>query len=288
MDNLFEVILRVPPLIILDHVLATNFGTKKQSNYEFMRSQIDSFLFNKTTTTTHNLEQNTTDELELNDSDATVLTINLNVLVFLLSFTLFLLSSKHIKRFYLCLISISVLLASSLSNSLFIDFLSSQQTDEISDKKASLFNSKIIKASLISYIAQLILVEVLYSITPTSSNEASAQDDSFHIKKHVSRFLFIIPTIVGVLIQPSADLLENVSAAITVVVCLELIMDWTNFIKDVFRVATEDYTWCKHVIKYHGLLHLLELQWQRLMIPQVLKTFWIAKFIYQLSLFYRF
>jgi len=284
MDNLFEVILRVPPLIILDHVLATNFGTKKQSNYEFMKSQIDSFLFNRTTTTTHNLEQNTTDELELNDSDATVLTINLNVLVFLLSFTLFLLSSKHIKRFYLCLISISVLLASSLSNSLFIDFLSSQQTDEISDKKASLFNSKIIKASLISYIAQLILVEVLYSITPTSSNEASAQDDSFHIKKHVSRFLFIIPTIVGVLIQPSADLLENVSAAITVVVCLELIMDWTNFIKDVFRVATEDYTWCKHVIKYHGLLHLLELQWQRLMIPQVLKTFWIAKFIYQLSI----
>lgn len=52
--------------------------------------------------------------------------------------------------------------------------------------------------------------------------------------------------------------------------------------KDVYKVVTEDYAWCKNIIKYHGLLHLLELQWQRLMVPQVLKSFWLTKFIYQL------
>lgn len=78
MDNFFEVILRVPPLIVLDHILATNFGTRKQSHYEFMKLQVDNFLFNKTPT--NHAELNVTGELELNDNDATYLTINLNLL----------------------------------------------------------------------------------------------------------------------------------------------------------------------------------------------------------------
>lgn len=79
-----------------------------------------------------------------------------SLLAFLLSLTLFLLSSKHIKRFYLCVISISVLLASNYSNSMFISFLNSH-SQEISDNndKISIFDYKLIKASLISYVAQV-------------------------------------------------------------------------------------------------------------------------------------
>lgn len=98
---------------------------------------------------------------------------------------------------------------------------------------------------------------------------SSTQEDSFYTKKRITRILFIIPTILGVLIQPTVSVLNHSSAAITVIVSFDLIADWVHFIKDVYKVANEDYTWCKHVIKYHGLLHLLELQWQRLMIPQV-------------------
>ena len=97
----------------------------------------------------------------------------------------------------------------------------------------------------------------------------SSNEDSFYIKKHFSRILFIVPTILGVLLQPPADLLQNASVCITIIVCFDLLTDWMRYLQDVYRVVTEDYTWCKHVIKYHGLLHLLELQWQRLMIPTV-------------------
>lgn len=82
------------------------------------------------------------------------------------------------------------------------------------------------------------------------------------------RILFIIPTILGI-IQPTTNLLQNISIAITIIVCFDQFSDWIDFLKDVYNVITEDYTWCKHVIKYHGLSHLFELQWQRLMIPQV-------------------
>lgn len=87
MDNFFEVVLRVPPLIVLDLLLATNFGTKKQSNYEFMKSQMNNFLFSNINKTTSKLinkdnELNLTDIVDLNDSDndITYLSINLNLL----------------------------------------------------------------------------------------------------------------------------------------------------------------------------------------------------------------
>lgn len=73
--------------------------------------------------------------------------------VFLFSFTLFLLATKHIKRFYLCMVSISILLASNYSNSMFINFLRSH-TDEINDK-LSIFDYELIKASVASYVAQV-------------------------------------------------------------------------------------------------------------------------------------
>ena len=51
------------------------------------------------------------------------------------------------------MVSISILLASNYSNSIFINFLSSH-TDEINDK-LSIFDYELIKASLISYVAQV-------------------------------------------------------------------------------------------------------------------------------------
>lgn len=77
MDSLFEVALRVPPLIVLDHILATNFGTKTQSHYEFLKTQIDNFLFNKSLITSKNLNDNLNDDDEFNEQNTTYLTINL-------------------------------------------------------------------------------------------------------------------------------------------------------------------------------------------------------------------
>ena len=78
MDTFLEVVLRVPPLIVLDHILATNFGTKKQSHYEFIKIQVDNFLFNKTQLNQEHL--NATADVELNDNDTTYLTIYFNLL----------------------------------------------------------------------------------------------------------------------------------------------------------------------------------------------------------------
>lgn len=84
MDSFFEVFLRVPPLIVLDHILATSLGIKKQTHLEFMKLQVDNFLFNKTFNQPDHL--NSTDEVELNENNATYLTIHLNLLGNLFSF----------------------------------------------------------------------------------------------------------------------------------------------------------------------------------------------------------
>lgn len=86
--------------------------------------------------------------------------------VFLLSFTLFLLSSKHIKRFYLCLVSIIILLASNYSNKLFIAFLNSYADAFSSDdeEKISIFNNDLIKASFYSYVAQVCILSLFFSL----------------------------------------------------------------------------------------------------------------------------
>lgn len=58
------------------------------------------------------------------------------------------------------MISISILLASNYFNSMFINFLSSHN-DEIKDKKISIFDFKLIKASFISYLAQVSLEDLI-------------------------------------------------------------------------------------------------------------------------------
>lgn len=97
MNSLFEITLRVPPLIILDHILATNFGTKTQSHYDFLKSQIDHFLSNKNLTLPKP-GQNVSIEFELNEQNATYLTINLHLLgeIFLLFFFNYLIYSIHV------------------------------------------------------------------------------------------------------------------------------------------------------------------------------------------------
>lgn len=83
MDAFVEVALRVPPLVILDHILATNFGTKRQSHLEFMKHQVDHFLFNETIpnqSPDHSTANLTDDEIELHENDATYLTVHLNLL----------------------------------------------------------------------------------------------------------------------------------------------------------------------------------------------------------------
>lgn len=82
MNAFVEVALRVPPLVILDHILATNFGMKRQSHLEFMKHQVNHFLFNETIPNqSPDHSTNLTDEeVELHENDATYLTVNLNLL----------------------------------------------------------------------------------------------------------------------------------------------------------------------------------------------------------------
>ena len=83
MDAFLEIALRVPPLFILDHILATNFGTKRQSHLEFMRHQVDHFLFNETIPNQPQDHSSniTDDDVELHENDTYLyMTANLNLL----------------------------------------------------------------------------------------------------------------------------------------------------------------------------------------------------------------
>lgn len=263
--SLLDVILRVPPVFIMDGILNASMGLNRDSHAPI-----------KTTIG----ETNSLPNLTINVSAVTALNVGIIIsgpsiawllvysLVFLASFSTFLLATNQLLAVYLCLASVGDIIWSYVWNEEYIKYVLdlNEQQSSVAYELIT-FNTRAISQVGVNYLLQVFLAMIFCFSNNSSSN---------YLPKRAIGLSFIGPTVLSILPLPKSIIICTplVSAAVAFwYICFSLLLQGRHIYNTIWRGVT----FCRSVVRHYGLYTLLEDQWIRLHVPQVLRVFWLTR-----------
>ncbi|XP_027232283.2 protein TRC8 homolog [Penaeus vannamei] len=302
--SFLDTALRVPPLFVMDEVLKCCFGFSRaiHVSYANILSDQNPFLndegFGELDTEdmkAWQVENDTASLLEAVDEGggeggdesmfSSFAPAIAKVLMFKLVYTAatitFLLSSQRLIKVYLVVASIAVILTGYQGNMAVVRHLTSppQSTkppvlmSALSLNTTALWDSGgTLSALTVNYVLQSSLG---YLFTALCSGP---QHPFLHKLIIVS---FLLPTLSMLLSLPSQVLSTVPVAAALLPLAVVKYTVATNLLK-CFQVVVEGYQYARRVMRDFGLHSLLESEWVRLNVPNVLRTFWMIRVAHHL------
>ncbi|XP_075676601.1 TRC8 ring finger protein [Dermatophagoides pteronyssinus] len=300
--RMMDIILRIPPLFVMDSIFINNMKLTEFSseffnifinnnnnnnynynyNYNININQTNSTIFQYllyndkqqlTTTTSHTNDLNSLQfQAILNNASAFIM-----VLVFLLSFTLFLLPTEYLFQFYKWMLSIITALLSYILNDHYVTLVFTNNNNDndgiinLVQQQLS-FTNGLHYMFITNYICQMILAISFIYLTGIYKS----------IIPFVAAFFFILPYYAFFLTMFISNkyliYFPTITLSISLIyILVTLIMNIQNIIQALYL----KFVWIKSYMRDLGLFALIESEWNRLHVPQVFRIFWIIRITQQ-------
>jgi hypothetical protein len=296
-----DVVLRVPPVFLIDSIFMTGFGDWSKLLYPVT---IDSG--ERTGTSFGEYASNNTSFISSNDSDPLsssssssaspaelhqVMRFLMYMSTIFASLAVFLLPTKSLVSFYLWLVSIVLILWSYVSNESYIIFMSGLSRSSLAHELFQFQDWNVWYRLICNYFLQVFL-----SLSFCYLSSRVHRKDCI-LSKRIVAVSFIIPTIISLLpgslpstskswinlfasdhITDANDSLYRriraLSLALSPITALSLslfyiVVNVVFHAKIVATVLIEDIQWSRTIVRHYGIYTLIENQWARLHVPQV-------------------
>ncbi|KAH7642641.1 TRC8 ring finger protein [Dermatophagoides farinae] len=283
--RIMDIILRVPPLFIMDSIFLSNmkivpfpellfnliFTNTNSTNSTVFHLLYDKQSMITTTLTSHHHDSNLNSiqfQAILNNASAIIM-----ALVFVASMTLFLLPTEYLFQFYKWILSIVTALLSYILNDHYVTLMFTNNDANGIDLQQQLSLTNGIHYMFITnYICQMVLAISFIYLTGIYKS----------IIPFVAAFFFILPYYAFFLTMFISNKYLVYFPSITLVISLiyilvTLILD----IKNIIQALYLQFVWIKSYMRDLGLFALIESEWNRLHVPQIFRVFWITRITQQ-------
>ncbi|CAG2100551.1 unnamed protein product [Medioppia subpectinata] len=304
MLSILDVVLRVPPLFIMDSILIHCLSSiqpifhNNNHNNNHMITTINTINDNKLNSNiiadnilklnSNIMNTNASDwnrlmtsinasKLDATDDEEDVLAISLStssivwvtlyLQAFVMAFSLFLLSTRHLLSIYVWLASIGVILWSYISNEEYNKYVFSIRHSTLAFEIIS-FNFSAIFRFVANYLFQVFLAICFCFASKTSQNV---------LPKRLVGITFIAPNIISLIPAIPSVILAVAPVISAAIALLYIILNLVTNIRQIFITIYSEIQWSRTIVRNYGLYTLLESQWIRLHVPQVLRVFWLTR-----------
>lgn len=223
------------------------------------------------------------------------------------SVIVFFLSTRHLISFYLWLSSILIIIWSYYFNETFVNYIMDQIPKGSSlMNELILLNTSCITSIITNYFLQVFLSLMFCFVSKTHVNQNL-------LSKRMVGFMFMIPTLISLLpagheTMPNSSLETSdqknstsgdnninhieysrlvsvfliISPLVSAGIAFFYVILNTLFSgRYIFSKLSKDIQWTRVTLRDFGIYHLIENQWSRLHVPQVLRVFWLTRFVEQ-------
>ncbi|KAF7490665.1 Protein TRC8 -like protein [Sarcoptes scabiei] len=291
LSQVLNILLRIPPLFILDAILLNNIQFSKYIDTSYLPvSYNDSlhkknFLHNSTFSSDQLLDNklNVSVENDINLlffktflDNASILVM---ILVFLMALIIFLLPLKHLCNFYRNILIFWTALLSYRINNLYYDSIhhidpNQDLFEEAGNIVVFLTQSNHIRAFVSHYICQMILATTFIHLAGIYRPFASFLAFLYLILPYQAFSSYTSPYRLYLIYLPSIVLVFSLIYPISSVIYNS---------QKTFYSLCDEINWIKAYMRDLGLFALIENQWNRLNIPYVFRIFWISRVVLQAS-----
>lgn len=204
---------------------------------------------------------------------------------------IFTLSTKHLFSFYLWILSLSLIFWSYFANETYINYVNSIQNSSLPYELLSFKSTSLTKFTGNYFLQVILLLSFCFLSSPRQSI----------LSKKLVGALFLIPTIISLLpgthpSQPMTSYEENlesnymrmrrilltISPVMSIAIALFYVM--INVLTETRHILVRmyrDLEWARTIVRHYGIYTLVENQWSRLHVPQVLRVFWLTRLVEQ-------
>ncbi|CAH1099348.1 unnamed protein product [Psylliodes chrysocephalus] len=281
-----EVVLRVPPLFVIDEILKigllglTELSQHDLSSYEEKYAKIENDYNNITT------NSDPYDPLVYRYILMSVIRLVVSTLGCFLAICMFVLSTKHLMVVYMYLMSVGLVIVSYWTNVNTINSALNLETFEnrtlniinvVSLNLEQLIQHKVYIFNIIqNYFFQFLLAVIFTNIHLGPRNP---------VIQKILPIAFLVPSVLVVL--PIPTFLLNHIPIIAALVPLALVkFVLCNSIFQIIHSVYSGYLQAKNIVSNFGMSALVESEWLRLNVPEVLRTFWILRVLEHAGIFF--
>uniref|UniRef100_T1K494 RING-type domain-containing protein n=1 Tax=Tetranychus urticae TaxID=32264 RepID=T1K494_TETUR len=262
--SVLDLILRVPPLFVMDSILNTpyTYTTPSEPVYLSLNQTFNELGVDKESSITFNSE-----DYYINRTQSygwIFLCIN----GFFISFSMFLLSTSVLISIYLYLSSIGLIVWSYICNEEFMRYVKNH--NHIAYDLISL-NLSALPRFLGNYVLQIFLGILFFFAIP--------QSHQFVTGKFIC-LCFIAPPMLSIIPGLPIDILSWIPEVCASLALLYLFIFLIDRLKYLLNTVIRDVRWSRNIIRSYGPYTLIQTQWFRLQyyLLQVLTIFWIIRF----------
>lgn len=97
------------------------------------------------------------------------------------------------------------------------------------------------------------------------------------LPKRLVGLFFILPTVLSLLPNIGAVWLILGSLGTASIALLYITLNLAFQVKTIYTTVREDILWARNISRHYGVYTLIENQWARLHVPQVLRVFWLTR-----------
>lgn len=258
--SLLDVILRVPPVFLMDAVLNAGFGIAK-NNWNTDKPSESSEQQNI------NLEDEVLPPV-IEIDNASLSWLLLYSQGFIAALVVFVLNTKQLLSIYLLFASFGVIIWSYVCNEEYIKYVSS-----LAERHTNIVYEMIAinKRALLKFGGNYLLQMFLAMIFCFSNNTSPCVSPLRAIG-----LSFIGPTVISLLPLPSA-ILTCTPLASAAISFFFIVANSLTHCQMIYETIHNSYQWSRGIIQHYGMYTFLENQWIRLHVPQVLRVFWLTR-----------
>ncbi|XP_060529887.1 protein TRC8 homolog [Cylas formicarius] len=283
-----EVLLRVPPLFVIDEILKLGLGINvyQEFNQDDLTYFVDK-LENVESTVTNSTASVSLDARTYKIVIILVARFVLSILVCLSALCVFVLNTKHLTIVYLYLISVGLVIFSYWTNVNtvntvivnadqknssfdFLEFFHNFSLQHILEERGWMY--QVVE----NYIAQTIMAFLFINIHlgPRYSTVQKLLPASF-----------LIPSVLCILPISNSLLYHMPIISAFLPLALTTVVLWSSTIA-IFQSIYSGYVQAKTFVSHFGVSALVENEWLRLNVPQVLRNFWVLRTLEYTVLFF--
>ncbi|XP_023017509.2 protein TRC8 homolog [Leptinotarsa decemlineata] len=283
-----EVILRVPPLFVIDEILKIGIGISDLPIHDLSNIEENyAKLGNQFNITTPSESYDSFDPVMSKFLLVSVLRLMISALGCTVALCMFILNTKHLVVVYMYLTSLGLILLSYWTNVNIVKSVLSTEhykngsinilSNIISFNLEELCTHKIFFINIIqNYILQSLLSVVFINIYLGPRNP---------ILQKLLPGIFLVPSILAVLPIPAFLLnYAPVVAALIPFLMVKFVLCSSFF--QVIHSVSSGYVQAKNFVSNFGMSALVESEWLRLNVPEVLRTFWILRLLEHAGIFF--
>ncbi|XP_044755698.1 protein TRC8 homolog [Coccinella septempunctata] len=281
--NLVEIVLRVPPLFVIDEILKAGLGINSFTNHDFPLFEEN---FYKTSS------QNFTTASQYNPLLYRFVVIGL--IRFILSaigcgiaLCLFMLNTKHLMVVYMYLMSLGVVFMSYWTNTTTVNLLANS-TDTTTAPWDILEHISILDYSGLFrengpalHLTQNCIFQAVLSYVFVNIHLGPR----YPSLQKLLPMTFFAPIFVALLPLPQAVLTHSPIVSALLPLALIKFVLWTSLVS-IIHTVYNGYLHARNFVSNFGMSALVEAEWLRLNVPEVLRTFWLLRVMEHTSIFF--